>query len=116
MANSLTNFPMSIDADITTWRGATAVVNAGYKTGIRVKKLILAVGSTGTSTAGTVTITAPSDSANLVAPIPVTASQAAYTVLYSDEPTDPMGTFTWRDFAVTGLTATNTVLWLWWTV
>lgn len=116
MANQLTNQPMVISADITSWRNAAATVAAGYTTGIRVLKLVLTVGSGGASSAGTVTITAPSDSSTLYAPMPVAASIAANSILITDEPTDTKGTLTWRDFAVTGVTATGTVLYLYWTV
>lgn len=116
MANSLNSRPLIIDTDITTWRNNAAIVAAGYATGIRVVKLILQVGTTGTSVAGTVTITAPSDSATLYTPLTVPVGQTANVVLFTDEPTEPLGTLTWRDFAVTGVTATNTRLLLWWTV
>lgn len=116
MANQPLNQPMTLDTDTTSWRNITAVKNAGYTTGIRVYKLVLVVGTGGASSAGTVTITAPSDSINLYPPLPVAASVGARSILYSDEPTEPLGTFTWRDFAVTGLTATGTVLYLYWTV
>jgi hypothetical protein len=36
-------------------------------------------------------------------------------VLFSDEPPEAYGTLTWRDFAVTGVTATGTRLLLYWT-
>lgn len=114
MANSLNSLPMIIDTDITTWRNNAAIVAAGYTTGIRVKKLVLAVGPGGASSAGSVTITAPSDSTTLYPPIPVAAAIAANSILSTDEPTDALGTLTWRDFAVTGLTATGTRLFLWW--
>lgn len=116
MANVLNALPMIIDTDITTWRNDAAIVAAGYKTGIRVKKLVLSVGSGSASSAGTVTITAPSDSAVLYPTIPVAASIAANSILVTDEPTDALGTLTWRDFAVTGLTATKTILYLYWGV
>lgn len=116
MANKLLNQPMIIDTDITTWRSNASVVAAGYTTGIRVVKLALVVGTGGASSAGTVTITAPSDSATLYPPLSVAASIAARAILYSDEPTDAKGTLTWRDFAVTGVSATGTVLYLYWTV
>jgi len=116
MSNSLGNFPMVIDTDITTWRSAAAVVSLGYATGIRVLKLVLSVGPSGASSAGTVTITAPSDNATLYEPMVVPTGQAAYTVLYEDNLTDTKGTLTWRDFAVTGVTATGTRLFLYWTV
>lgn len=116
MSNSLVTQPILIDTDIVSWRNSVAVKALGYTTGIRVTKLILSVGPGGTSTAGTVTITAPSDSAVLYPPLPVGATVAANTILFSDEPTDAKGTLTWRDFAVTGVTATGTKLYLWYDV
>ena len=110
------NNPIILDADITTWRNNATVAAAGCWTGIRVKKLVLAVAHGGASSAGLVTITAPSDSATLYAPMPVAASIAADSILITDEPTDAEGTLTWCDFAVTGLTATGTRLFLYWTV
>lgn len=106
---------MIIDTDITTWRNDADIIAAGYQTGIRVFKLVLAVGDGGTSTSGSVTITAPSDNSILYPPIAVDGSTAASTIILNDEPTDTKGTLTWRDFAVTGVTATGTRLLLWWT-
>lgn len=116
MANALTSLPMIVDSDITTWRNATAVVAAGYRTGIRVKKVVLDVAHGGTSTAGLVTITAPSDGALLYPVMSVANTIAADSILNTDEPPDEVGTLIWRDFAVTGVTATGTRLLLWWTV
>lgn len=113
MANSLTTQPMIVDTDITTWRGAAAITALGYKTGVRVQKLALVVASGGAATAGQVTITAPSDSSPLYFPL-VVGTQGAYTVIYESNPTDPHGSLAWRDFAVTGVTATGTRLYLWW--
>lgn len=107
---------MVISSDITTWRAAASVAAAGYTTGIRVTKLVLAVGSGGASSAGTVTIQAVSDSATLYPPLPVAATIPANSILNTDGPTEPLGTLTWKDFKVTGLTATGTVLYLWWNV
>jgi hypothetical protein len=115
MANALNSYPMVIDTDITTWRNNATIVAAGYTTGIRVKKLALVVAHGGSSSAGTVSITAPSDSAVLYPSMPVAASIAADSILITDEPTEALGTLTWRDFAVTGVTATGTKLLLWWT-
>lgn len=114
MANALNNLPMIISTDITTWRNNATIVAAGYRTGVRVKKLVLTVAPGGTSSAGTVTITAPSDGATLYPSLPVAASVAANSVLYTDNLTDPLGTLMWRDFAVTGVTATGTQLELYW--
>jgi hypothetical protein len=113
VANKLLNQPMIVDTDITTWRNAAAVVAAGYTTGIRVQKIALVVDAGGAATAGEVTITAPSDSSLLYFPILV-GTQAAYTTIYESNPTEPYGSLAWRDFAVTGVTATGTRLFIWW--
>ena len=84
---------MILDTDITTWRNAATVVAAGYKTGIRVQKLLLIVGASAAS-AGTVAITAPSDSAPLYPVLSVAASTAANTELFLDNPTDTTGALT----------------------
>ena len=116
MANSLVTQPIIVSTDITTWRSAAAVKALGITTGIRVLKLVLAVGSGGGSSAGNVTITAPSDSAVLYPTLAVPAAQAANTILFTDEPTSPSSTLTWRDFAVTGVTATGTKLYLYYSL
>jgi hypothetical protein len=113
MANALTQKPIIIDTDITTYRADASVVALGGAEGVRVTKLILAVGTGAVSVAGTVTITAPSDSITIYPPIPIPAGQSARTILYTDEPTDAKGSLNWKDFAVTGVTATKTVLYLW---
>lgn len=111
MANALTSLPMIIDTDITSYR----TTSGERLQGIRVQKLTLAVGPGGASTAGNVTITAPSDSSTLFPPMAVPGSSGANTILFVDNP-DSGDYLTWRDFAVTGLTATGTRLFLWWTV
>jgi hypothetical protein len=118
MSNSFSSCPICLDTDITTFRSASAVIaaNVTQGCGIRVSKLVLTVGPGGASSAGTVTITAPSDSAQLYPPMPVAASIAANSILATDEPPDTAGDLTWRDFAVTGLTATGTKLYLWYSV
>ncbi len=103
--------PIILDTDITSYRTAASQLQ-----GVRVTKLVLAVGPGGASSAGTVTITAPSDSATLYPPMVVAAGVGANSILYADEPPDTKGTLTWRDFAVTGVTATGTRLFLWWDV
>jgi hypothetical protein len=112
MANSPVSNPIIIDTDITSYRQIAAVVAAGGGQGIRVSKLVLAVGSVA-GAAGTVFITAPSDSATLYPPIAVGATPAAYTIILNDNITSPGDALTWRDFAVTGVTATGTRLFLW---
>jgi len=107
VSNSLTSNPAIIDSDIASWRNSS-----GYSTGIHILKLILAVDVGKTSSAGVVTIT--SGSTTLYAPLLVSASEAAETILYSDEP--PGSLLFWNDFAVAGVTATGTRLLLWWAV
>ena len=116
--NVLTQNPILIDTDITTFRGAAAVTasNCTQGCGIRVTKLVLSVGPGGVSSAGTVTITAPSDSAVLYPPLIVTAGLAVNTELYVDPEPAVTSSVNWRDFAVTGLTATGTRLFLWYKV
>ena len=114
MANALTARPIVIDTDITTFRGASAVTssNCTQGQGLRIEKIMLVVGGSA-STSGTVTITAPSDSAVLYPTILVTGATAANTTILNDTLDDVAGTLTWRDFAVTGVTATGTKLYLW---
>ena len=100
--------PIILDTDLVSYRASAPSLQ-----GVRVTKLILAVGSGSASSAGTVTITAPSDGATLYPTLVIAASVAANSILFSDEPTDAKGSLTWRDFAVTGLTATKTILYLW---
>ncbi len=113
--NSLVTKPIIIDTDITTYTGAAAVQALGGVQGVRVQKLVLAVGPGGASTAGTVTIIG-SDGITLYPPMAVGATQAANTILFVDNPTAPNSSLTWKDFAVTGVTATGTRLFLWATV
>ena len=117
MSNVLTQMPILIDTDITTFRNSASVTaaNCTQGQGIRVTKLVLSVGPGGASTAGTVTITSPSDSSVMYPPLVVAAAQAANTELYVDATldTDPLN---WRDFAVSGLTATGTKLYIWYKV
>ena len=106
MSNSLSTLPIIIDTDITSFRTSAAVLQ-----GLRILKLILAVGAGGASTAGTVTITG-SDGITLYPPLIVGNATAANTILYVDNPEYGVR-MTWKDFAVTGLTATGTRLFLW---
>ena len=112
MANALTQKPIIIDTDITTYTGAAAVKALGGVQGVRVQKLALVVGTGGVSSAGTVTITG-SDGITLYPPMVVAASVPAKSILFTDDPSAPNSSLTWKDFAVTGVTATGTVLYLW---
>ena len=118
MPNVLTQNPLIIDTDITTFRNASAVTstNCTQGQGIRVTKLVLAVAHGGVSSAGTVTITSPSDSSVLYPTLLVTASQPADNELCVDSEPAVTGGVCWRDFAVTGVTATGTKLYIWYKV
>lgn len=107
MANSYNTRPLVFDTDFSSFRTAASATS-----GIRVEKLVLAVGGSATSTAGTVTIKAP-DGITLYPPMAVPASQAEYSILFNEPPNVWTDVLTWRDFAVTGLTATGTVLYIW---
>lgn len=112
MSNSYNTDPIVLTADITSFRAAQTLQTQAF--GLRVYKLALVVGSGGASTAGNVTITAPSDSIALYPPMPVSASTPAKTILFTDNLDNQE--LTWRDFAATGLTATGTVLYVWYRV
>ena len=118
MANALTNFPISLDTDITSFRNAAAVTstNCTQGQGIRVTKLALVVGTGGVSTGGNVSITAPSDGSLLYPILAVPGGQNIDIELFLDQEVGVSGALTWRDFAVTGLTATGTRLLIWYKV
>jgi hypothetical protein len=105
MSNAYNN-PIILDTDITSYR-----TGAGVTIGIRVLKLILAVGGSASS-AGSVAIVNPENSQVLYPPIPVANSTAANTIVLTDNPTG-QGVMSWPDFKVTGLTATGTKLYIW---
>ena len=106
MANVYDN-PIVLDTDITSYRTAASKSNGG-----KVEKLMLVVGSGGAATAGSVTIKAPTANGGfeLYPPILV-GTQAANTTILNDNISRQV--LTWADFAVTGLTATGTKLYIW---
>jgi len=109
MANNYNSMPISLDTDIASFGAAQTLQSKPF--GIRVWKIGLY--SVGTSTAGTVTVTEPNSGIALLGPMVVPASATAGTFLYYDNPTQLLQ---WRDFAVTGLTATGTRLLIWYRV
>jgi hypothetical protein len=109
VANALSQLPVIIDTDITSFRTSANVLQ-----GLRILKIILAVGPGGASSAGTVTITG-SDGITIYPPLIVAAATAANTILYVDNPEYGVR-MTWKDFAVTGVTATGTRLFIWFNV
>ncbi len=106
MANTFNN-PMVLDTDFSSYRTA-----ATKTIGIRVLKIALSVGTV-TSAAGTVVITNPQNSQVLYPSIPVAASVVANTLVLNDNPTG-QGVMSWPDFGVSGLTASKTILYIWW--
>jgi len=106
MANSYSTQPMILDTDIASYRTGASVTS-----GVRILKLALVVGGSAAS-AGTVTITLPANSKPLYIPLVVANAAAANSLIINDNPTG-QAVLTWQDFAVTGLTATGTKLYLW---
>lgn len=106
MANSLNTMPITVDTDLASFGAAQTLQAKPF--GLRVWKIALV--ATTATTAGTVTITDPTSNTPLVAPMLVTAAQTADTILYYDNPTQLLQ---WRDFKVTGVTATGTRLFIW---
>jgi hypothetical protein len=108
MANSYTTQPMVFDTDITSYRTAANAAN-----GVRVEKLALVVATGGAATAGVVTITLPSARGGSALYFPIlVGTQAANTTILNDNPSG-QSILTWTDFAITGLTASGTKLYIW---
>jgi hypothetical protein len=108
MANNYNSMPVVIDTDITNWGTSQTLQTKPF--GLRVYKIALYVGAA-TSSAGTVTVTEPNTSINLVTPMIVAASTTQNTTVYSDNPTQHL--LFPSNFAVTGVTATGTKLLIW---
>lgn len=109
MANSPNTQPIVMDTDAASWNAIQTLQTARF--GLRVWKVELVAASS--TSAGTVTVTEPNSSIPLLPPIAVAATSAAGTIIYNDNPTQLLQ---WRDFAVTGLTATATKLFVWYRV
>lgn len=109
MANNLNSLPILIDTDIASFGAAQTLQASPF--GLRVWKIALYAAAS--TTAGTVTITEPISGIPLMAPMVVASGIAAGTLLYYDNPTQLLQ---WRDFAVTGVTATGTKLMVWYRV
>lgn len=106
MPNNLNAMPILVTTDIASFFAGQTLQTQRF--GLRVYKIAL-VGSA-TVTAGSVTITEPNSGIALYPPVNVTASTALGTLIFEDNPTYPLQ---WRDFAVTGVTATGTQLYVW---
>lgn len=110
MANSLGTMPLTVDTDLASFGAAQTLQHTPF--GIRVWKLALVV-SAATSSAGTVQVSEPNSGIPLLAPMVVPAASTIGTVLFFDNPTQLLQ---WRDFSVSGLTATGTRLMIWYRV
>lgn len=108
MANQPNAMPITMDTDANSWFAIQTLRAQTNRFGLRVWKLSLV--ATAATVAGTINIVDPNDNTILLAPMVVPAAQAVGTVLFYDNPTQ---LFQWRDFKVTGLTATNTRLFIW---
>ena len=108
MANSLLTNPLVVTADLASYQAAQTLTAQSELLGLKVKKF--AIVATAATAAGTVSIVDPVSNTVLLAPVVVAASLATGTVVATD---DFPNNLTWADFKVTGLTATNTELLLW---
>ncbi len=106
MANSYNTMPIRLDTDMASFFSGQTLQAQPF--GLRVWKVMLVSGASA-PTAGTVTITEPNSGITLL-PIDVPTGSIANQNVYNDNPTQLLQ---WRDFAVTGLTATGTVLYVW---
>lgn len=104
MANIYNSNPLILDTDIASYRTA-----ASASFGIKPSKIVLIVGGGATSSAGTVIVTRPSDSVQIYPPISVSASLPENYIVVADD-LGSKALLNWNDFAVSGLTATGTRL------
>jgi hypothetical protein len=109
MPNTPNSMPATFDTDFTSFFAIQTLQAQIF--GLRVWKIALY--TVGVSVAGTVNITDPNDNTQLLAPMAVPAGSAAGTVLFFDNPTQLLQ---WRDFKITGLSATGTRLMVWYRV
>jgi hypothetical protein len=109
MANSYNTIPIRLDTDTASWFSGQTL--QAQRFGLRVWKVML-VGGGAAPTAGSVTITEPNSGITLLS-INVPTGSTANQNIYNDNPTQLLQ---WRDFACNGLTATGTVLYVWYRV
>lgn len=111
MANQLSQNPMILDTDFASYQAVQTLTATAWKLGLRIRKIALVANAA--TVAGQVTVTDPNNSRNLLLPMNISAGQSAGTILYTDDfvSSPPV----WSDFAVTGLTATKTSLYIWFT-
>lgn len=106
MANVYNSMPISLDTDMASFFAGQTL--QAQRFGLRVYKIAV-VAAAGT-TAGNILITEPNSGIALYEPIAVPASLTAGAGVLTDNPTYPLQ---WRDFAVSGLSATGARLLVW---
>lgn len=109
MANNYNSMPILITTDTASWFSGQTLQTQRF--GLRVWKIALVAGAG--ASAGTVTVTEPNSGIPLIAPMVVPATPAVGTIIYYDNPTQLLQ---WRDFAVSGATATGTQFFVWYRV
>ncbi len=103
MANSYNSNPIYLDTDMTSgWRSLQTL--SGSPMGIRPVKIILS--ANGTTAPGNVVFSDPNDGTVLLS-IPVVANQPPIEFDFESSGVR------WRDFKITGLTATVTKVEIW---
>ena len=108
MANVYNSNPITLDTDMTSGWRANQTLNT-KQWGIKVAKL--AITANGTVATGTINVADPTDGTVLYTiQIPTPAATAPFTPIFVDFETTLAA---WRDFKVTGLTATVTKMQIW---
>ncbi len=119
MANSYNSNPIILDTDIATGWRANQTLNTGSvpgysftrQPGIHPTK-ILFESAGAANTAGTVTVADPNDATVLwTTAVAASATTAAGVILTREDFEENFPG--WRDFKVTGLTATGTKMYIW---
>jgi len=118
MSNSFNVMPLFLDTDTTTgaatnWRGSSGCTLAGIGShGIKPTRILVLPAVSGTAiAAGTIIVSDPqSSTALLTIPIVLPAATEPFDIVQILlEQTSAL----WRDFVVTGLTATKAALQIW---
>lgn len=121
MANSFNTMPLWLDTDTSTggntnWRGSSGCTLAGIKTmGIKPYRILVVPAAAGTAVAtGTISVQDPqtNPSTQGLLTIPIVTPAAADPFIPIEILLDQASPL-WRDFVVTGLTATKAALQIW---
>jgi hypothetical protein len=122
MSNSFNTVPAFFDTDTSTgantnWRGTSGCTLAGIgKMGIKPRRILVVPATAAAAvTTGTILVadpqTSPSTTGGLLS-IPIVAPVAGEPFIPFYIPLDQTSDL-WRDFVITGLTATKTALQIW---